>query len=187
VSHQVADYESWKRDFDADQQSRQDATCRGHYLKRGLDDTDRVYIYCLATDAERLRTFLDSPELMQAMQRAGVVGEPEITLMRPVSRELVAGEMLPGIIVMHSVENYETWRAGYDALDSYRRERGIVGQAVSQSYDDPQRLIVYHQARDEQTLRAFVESDVLGQAMQGAGVVGEPDVRFIEIVDFASY
>ena len=187
IAHRVADYAAWKSSFDDGMQSRKDASCLGHYLKRGLGDDERVYIYCLASDAERLRTFLDSAELSEAMQQSEVIGEPEVTMMRPVSRDLVAGEKLPGIIVMHEVEDYASWRVQYEAFEEYRRSHGIIGQAVSQSFDNPEQVIIYHQANEEQTLRSFVDSAELRESMEIAGVLGEPDIRFIEIVDFASY
>lgn len=187
IGHRVADFDEWKTVFDTHTQARREASCLGHYLKRGVDDPEMVYVYCLASDADRLRAFLDSDDLADAMQRAGVLGEPMITQMRPISRDLVSGRLLPGIIVMHEVQDYEAWRVLYDEFDDYRQANGIVGQAVSRAYDDPNRIIVYHQAEELDALRAFVESAELKETMERAGVVGEPDIRFIRVVDFAYY
>ncbi len=187
IAHRVADYDAWKLVFDGHAQARKEASCLGHYLKRGIDFPDTVYVYCLATDADKLRTFLGSVDLVETMRKAGVEGEPEITLMKPMSRDLVAKRKLPGIIVMHSVKDYETWRVAYDEFDGFRRQSGIVGHAVTQEFGNPNRVIVYHQADDVNLLRAFVESAELREVMQRAGVVGDPDIRFIQVVDFADY
>jgi len=187
IGQQVADFDSWRTVFDEHMSARKEAGCLGHYLKQGIDDADMVYVYCLATDADQLRAFLNSKDLADAMQRAGVQGEPMITLMQPMSRDLVSGRLLPGIIVMHPVQDYDAWRLAYDAFDDYRRANGIVGQAVSRNYDDSNQVIVYHQAEDVNALRNFVESAELRDAMERAGVVGEPDIRFIQVVDFADY
>jgi quinol monooxygenase YgiN len=187
IGHQVADFDAWKVAFDQHMPARQEAGCLGHYVKRGVDDLDRVYMYCLANDAERLRAFLESDELADAMQRAGVQGEPMITLMQPMSRDLVSSRMLPGIIVMHEVQDYDAWRVFYDELDDFRQASGIVGHAVSREYDDPNQVIVYHQAEEVDALRDFVESTELKEAMERAGVVGEPEVHYIQVVDFAYY
>ena len=45
----------------------------------------------------------------------------------------------------------------------------------------------YEEWARENLLRAFVESAELREVMQRAGVVGDPDVRFIQVVDFAGY
>jgi quinol monooxygenase YgiN len=187
IGHRVADYDAWKPAFDAHLPARKDAGCLGHYLKRGIDESDMVYMYCLSSDADDLRAFLDSADLSEAMKNAGVQGMPEITLMEPMSRDLVHERLLPGIIVMHQVEDYDSWRLAYDEFDDFRRESGIVGHAVSRKLDDPNHVIVYHQANDVEDLRAFVASAQLKETMQRAGVVGDPDIRFIQVVDFATY
>lgn len=187
VSHRVTDYEAWKAAFEADRPAREEGSCLGHYLKRGVDDPDLVYVYCLATDGDKLRAFLESSELAETMRKAGVSGEPTVTLMKPMSRNLVSKQRLPGIIVFHQVEDYATWRVAYDALDEFRRESGIVGHAVTQGYDDPYRVVVYHQADELDDLRAFVDSPELKEAMRRGGVVGEPEIHFIQVVDFAAY
>jgi hypothetical protein len=187
IAHRVADYNAWKSAFDEHMQARKDASCLGHYLKRGIDDTDMVYIYCLASNVDRLRAFLESTDLAEAMKEAGVQGVPEITLMKPISRNLVSEKRLFGIIVMHSVEDYGSWRVEYDQFDEVRRASGIVGHAVSQEFGNPNHVIVYHQAEDLAALHAFVDSAELANAMQDAGVVGDPDIRFIQIEGFAEY
>ncbi len=187
IIHEVADYGVWKSVFDDHIQARKDASCQGHYLKRGIDEPDMVYVSCLGSNPTKLRRFLDGSDLADAMKLAGVKGTPTIILLKPMSRDLVLEKMLPGIIVMHQVEDYDTWRAAYDGFDEFRRQNGIVGHAVSQVQDKPNQVIAYHQANDVAALRAFVESAELKETMQRAGVVGEPDIRFIEIVDFADY
>ncbi len=85
IAHRVADYDAWKLVFDGHAQARKEASCLGHYLKRGIDFPDTVYVYCLATDADKLRTFLGSVDLVETMRKAGVEGEPEITFL-PITR-----------------------------------------------------------------------------------------------------
>ena len=146
-----------------------------------------VWVYCLATDPERLRAFAASDALAQAMHDSGVTDEPTIIVMQPMSRDLVSGRLLPGIIVMHEVRDYDAWRVVYDELDEYRRASGIVGLAVCREYVYPNQIIVYHQAEEVESLRAFVDSTELNEAMVSAGVVREPDVHFIRVVGFSDY
>jgi hypothetical protein len=187
IVHRVADYDGWKLVFDGHAAAREAAGCSGHYLKRGIDDEAMVYVYCPASDEQRLRAFLESEELAEAMARAGVEGPPSINLMKLASRDLVSGRMLPGIIMMHSVDDYETWRADYDALDGFRAQSGIVGHAVARKLDDADDLVVYHQAEQLDDLRAFVASAELRQLMESSGAAADLEVHFIRVVDFASY
>ena len=187
IAHRVNDYETWKRVFDDHVQAREAASCSGHYLKRGIDDTARVYVYCPATDESRLRAFLDSEDLADTMMRAGVEGPPSVTIMKLASRNLVAGQMLPGIIMMHSVQDYDAWRAAYDGLEDFRLQSGIVGHAVGRTLDDPNHVVVYHQAQDVADLRVFVDSAELNKLMQSAGALADLDIHFIQVVGFESY
>ncbi len=51
----------------------------------------------------------------------------------------------------------------------------------------PVALFVYHQANDMASLRAFLDSAELKEGMERAGVAEPPDIRFVEVSDFAGY
>jgi len=187
VAHRVADYETWKKAFDAHLPTRKEATCLGHHINRGIDDPNMVYLYCPATDANKVHAFLDSPDLVNVMRDAGVEGSPTVKMMKPMSADFIADKMLAGVIVSHDVEDYDEWRKVYDDFDLFRKECGIVGHAVNQELGKPNSVIVYHQADSSSSLRSFVESSELKERMREAGVVGPAEMRFVEVVDFAEY
>jgi hypothetical protein len=107
--------------------------------------------------------------------------------MTPRSVDFISDQKLPGIIVTHTVEDYDAWRAAYDDFDDIRKQAGIVGHAVNQELGNPNRVIVYHQANDMASLRTFVDSDELRQGMQRAGVSGAPEIQFVEGDEYAEY
>jgi len=187
VSHNVADYDVWKKAFDDHQSARKEAGCLGHDVHRGIDDPDRVTIYNPAGDVDKLKAFLEGPDLSEAMQSAGVQGVPTVTLMKPMSAEFTENRLLPGIVVTHDVEDYSRWRTAYDDFDAHRKQVGIVGHAVNQLLGNPNRVVIYHQAETADTLRAFLESAKLKEVMQSAGVVGAPDIQLVQAVDIAEY
>ena len=187
VAQRVADYETWKRVFDSHLPARTEAGCLGHHINRGADDPNMVYVYCPATDAAKARAFLESPDLGDVMKTAGVEGPPTVHVMRPMSADFIPDKILAGLIVSHAVEDYGVWREVYDGFDHYRKECGIVGHAVNQEYDDPNRVIVYHQAEALTTLRAFIDSNELKERMRDGRVAEPIEIRFVEVVDFADY
>ena len=187
VAHRVADYDAWKKVFDDHLPARKEAGCLGHHINRGADDPNMVYVYCPATDAGKARAFLDSADLVEVMKNAGVEGPPTVHVMRPMSADFIPDKKLAGVIISHAVEDYDTWRKVYDNFDLYRKESGIVGHAVNQEFDDPNRVIVYHQAESLNTLRAFVDSTELKERMREGGVAEPLEIRFIEVADFADY
>jgi hypothetical protein len=187
ISHRVADYGTWKKAFDEHKAARIEASCLGHHINRGADDPNIVYIYCPATDANKVKAFIDSAELRDVMQGAGVQGPPTIKFMTPQQADFISDQELPGIIVSHAVEDYDRWRAAYDDFRDFQKQSGIVGHAVNQELGRPNQVIVYHQANDLGTLRAFLDTAELKEAMQRAGVVGEPDIQIVKGEEFDEY
>jgi hypothetical protein len=187
VSHHVENYERWKKAFDEHKTARVGASFIGHHINRGVDDSQMVYLYGPATDIEKVKAFVDSSDLRQAMQKAGVQGAPTITLVEPKYVDILEHEKLPAIIVRHEVQDYDRWRKAYDDFDEFRRKSGIVGHAFNQELGKPNQVMVYHQAREIDTLRNFLDSPELQETMKRAGVVGQPQIDFVEGVDYAEY
>lgn len=188
VAHRVADWDRFHQVFQDHEQSRRGAGCMGHYVHREADDPNMLYVYCPASDPDRLQTWLGSEDLRGAMANATMVGEPSITVMTPMSFEgPESDEMHAGLIAIHDVEDYDRWRQAYDDFDEFRKSSGIISHAVNQERGNANRVIVYHQARDVDTLRQFADSAELKDAMQRAGVTGEPAIHIVQEVDIAHY
>jgi len=185
--HRVADYDAWKKTFDEHIPDHVRASCLGHHISLGADDPNMVYVYLPASDVQKARGFLESPKLGDAMRRARVDGAATMKLMTPKSADFIPDQKLAAIIVTHPVEDYDRWRAVYDELADFRKRSGIIGDAVNQELGKPNHVIVYHQANDMDSLRAFVDSVELKEAMPRAGVIGQPDIQFVRVVDFADY
>lgn len=187
IRHRVNDYDAWKRVFDGHRPSREGAGALGHHIHRGLDDPNEVHIYAAGADPEKMRAFLGSADLATAMKRAGVVSAADVTLLTPKLLDLDPERLLPGVILVHQVEDYERWSAAHDQLKAFRKKSGIVGEAVNQLLGDPNRLVVYYQGDDVVALRHFAASPRLEAEMNLAGVVGGVDVHFVQVVAFTRY
>jgi quinol monooxygenase YgiN len=187
VAHRVADYDRWKKVFDDHLPARREAGCLGHHINRGADDPNMIYIYCPATDVDKVRAFLASPDLEDVMKNAGVEAPPTVKVLRPMSADFIPNKMLSGAILSHTVEDYDAWRRVYDDFDLYRKECGIVGHAVNQEFDEPNSVVIYHQAESLNAIRAFVDSNELKERMREGGAAGPLEIRFVEVADFAGY
>jgi len=82
------------------------------------------------------------------------------------------------IFVKHKVQDYTTWRKGYDAFEPTRVKLGAQGHAVYRAVDDANDLTVWHDFNNLEAAKAFANSPELKAAMQGAGVIGVPMVWF---------
>ena len=178
ITYKVADFDSWKAVFDANEQGRIDNGFVGHHINRGEDDPNDLAIYLAVGDVDRARAYAGSDELKSLMREAGLASQPEQMWMTPLRGDIVWDRDLPAMMLSHHVEDVVDWLEGYDSAGELQRSGGILGHAANQSLDDPSLVVVYHQADSFDTLRSFLRSDDLKTAMKEAGVTSEPEITF---------
>ena len=86
VQHKVRDFSVWKSVFDEREPVRWWHGVRRHRIYRSAEDPDDVLVAIEFLSAEQATTYLQDPDLREAMQRGGVQGEPHIHLCEPVTR-----------------------------------------------------------------------------------------------------
>ncbi len=84
IRHKVEDYAKWKPLFDEHGAARQAGGSRGGQLFRNANDPNELIIFFEWDDLEKARQFVQSEDLRQAMQRAGVVDQPDIYFLEAV-------------------------------------------------------------------------------------------------------
>jgi heme-degrading monooxygenase HmoA len=84
------------------------------------------------------------------------------------------------MIIRHKVADYFRWKEAFDAHLNTRKAAGETDYRVLQSVDDPREVTIFLGWDSLERARRFAGSEDLKQAMQKAGVVGDPDVRFLE-------
>lgn len=88
------------------------------------------------------------------------------------------------IQVRQTVEDYETWRAGFDLGASMRKANGATDETyIMRNADDPNEIVVTLGWSDLEQARQFSASPELKEAMQKAGVIGPPEVLFLNPVN----
>jgi hypothetical protein len=81
------------------------------------------------------------------------------------------------------VEDYARWKPVFDA-DGVNREVSGYGEGrLLRSASDPNELIILFVLEDPEKARQFTQSEGLREKMQQAGVVGRPDIYFLEEVE----
>jgi len=86
------------------------------------------------------------------------------------------------LIVRHQVEDFDRWRSGYDANAEVRTNGGVTHQMVYRSADDSNDVTVMHMFDSVDAAKAFAGSPELKAAMAELGVVGAPQIWFVEEV-----
>ncbi len=187
IIHEVADFDVWRRVFDADEPARRAAGILGHHIHRGADQPNRVTVYLPARSAEGLSAFLASPTLKATVKNAGATSAPTISLVAPTEDLTNKQRALAGVLVRHRVADYAAWKNAFDGHASARAAAGILGHAVNRATDDPSLVVVYLQGERLDALRAFAASPDLKAVMQAAGIIGAPEISFEQSAGWGHY
>jgi len=84
IRHQVRDYAAWRAVYDDFASVQREKGVRAEAVFQGLDDANDLTITHDFDDAGAAQAFFDSPELRDAMARAGVAGEPQVWVAKAV-------------------------------------------------------------------------------------------------------
>lgn len=79
VRQTVEDYGRWREGFDKHASARQAGGATDEvYVMQNVDDPNDITVILGWSDVEKARAFTQSPDLKEAMQKAGVTGPPEV-------------------------------------------------------------------------------------------------------------
>jgi quinol monooxygenase YgiN len=179
VTHEVEDYTAWKVAFDRHAPARRNAGIIAAHVNQDAENPNRLSVYMAGSDAGKLSAFLGNIDLMATMRDAGVKGPPHIVDITPIEDLTVKDRPLAGLIIRHEVRDYATWKRGFDGHAEVRARAGVIGHAVNRSVRNSNVVVIYLQAESLDALRAFAATADLKEVMKGAGVLGAPDLSFV--------
>jgi quinol monooxygenase YgiN len=88
-------------------------------------------------------------------------------------------EQLATMIVRHRVAHFDTWKTVFDELDATRQEHGWIGSDVLRDDADPNYVVIVNHVKDLASAKRYGGSEALRAGMQRAGVIGAPDIQFL--------
>ena len=91
--------------------------------------------------------------------------------------------MITQMHVGFRVEDYERWKAGYDASIEQRKAAGEISFAVYRNADDPNIVTVVSEHESAERLLAFFNSPDLREKMKAAGIVEMGKNLLVEEMD----
>lgn len=80
------------------------------------------------------------------------------------------------MMVVHDVEDYDTWRTIFDGGLSTRKSGGELQFEINRFPDDPNKIVSIFQWDTAAGARAFVDDRTVRNAMIAAGVISDPMV-----------
>jgi hypothetical protein len=85
------------------------------------------------------------------------------------------------LLLQHHIEDFARWKEAFDMHLAARQAGGATHEALLlRDVDDPQEIIALLGWRDLTTARLFIQSVSWQMAIKKMGVVGVPEVRFLE-------
>ncbi|HLE51519.1 MAG TPA: hypothetical protein VI755_05630 [Anaerolineales bacterium] len=85
------------------------------------------------------------------------------------------------VYVRHTVEDYAKWRPGFDANEPARRAAGSTGvYHLFRDSGNPNEITVILEWDSLDNARRFAQDPALREVMKEAGVMGQPEIRFLE-------
>jgi heme-degrading monooxygenase HmoA len=93
---------------------------------------------------------------------------------------------VPFMLVRHKIEDYAKWKPNYDQHAATRKASGSKKAHLFRNADDPNELIILFEWDDLGKARNFARSEDLIKTMQKAGVIGKPDIYFLEKIEKTS-
>jgi quinol monooxygenase YgiN len=86
VRHKVEDYGKWNKVFDEHGATRKASGCKGGQIFRSADNPNELVILLEWNETEKARQFVQSDDLRQTMQRAGVSDQPDVHFLDEVAK-----------------------------------------------------------------------------------------------------
>jgi hypothetical protein len=86
---------------------------------------------------------------------------------------------MTSILVQHQVEDFVAWKEVFDSAAAMRTSFDEISTQIFRDVSDPNKLTVVNKWDSLANKQKFVHSPELLASMKKAGVVGQPNVHFL--------
>jgi hypothetical protein len=184
VKHKVADYDKWRKEYDAHDSIRTAYTISHYMVGRGADDANIIVTATKFLDLQKAKDFSQLPYLKEAMKKAGVIGKPEFSYYEVIRNDDTPIEQKDRLMITHKVKDFDAWLKVYDAEGTAKRmEEGFIDRGLARSIDDPNMVAIVFAITDMKKAKENIKSEAKKKLMKDAGVVGAPEMFFYKIVE----
>ena len=102
------------------------------------------------------------------------------TTVAPVNTIVTTPQLMA--LIKHKVKDFAAWKAIYDNHDSARLASGLHSYVLGRGLDDTTTVVVALKVDDLAKAKAFTKDPNLKKVMEKGGVVGAPEISFINVV-----
>jgi len=90
---------------------------------------------------------------------------------------------MPYVLVGIKVEDYAKWKSVFDEYGPARKSNGSKGAQIFLNADEPNEVVILVEFENLDKPREFFRTKGLRGQMQRAGILGPPDIRFLQEAD----
>ncbi len=182
VTHEVSDFEAWKKQFDDHESFRRSFNIKVDYVLRDTRNRNLVTVLAEGPNLQTVKDFFTSPELKEVMEKAGIIGKPEMHIY-DTSYEHEDFRENSFVMISHQVKDYENWKHGYDDHELKRKQAGIHMTHVFRDTENKNLVCALGSAKDTNAISSFISDPELKIEMEKAGVIGGPDIHIYSRVN----
>lgn len=184
IKHKVADYEKWRKVYDAHDSTRTAYGITHYMIGRGIDEPNMIIIMDKMNDVQKAKDFSKLPNLKETMKKGGVIGTPEFTYYDVIRNEPTPIDQKERLMVTHRVKDFDAWLKVYDAEGTAKRmDEGLIDRGMARGIDDPNMVSVVFAITDMKKAKDNINSEAKKKLMKEAGVEGTPQMFFYKLVD----
>ena len=83
------------------------------------------------------------------------------------------------MLIQHQVKDFAAWKKVFDSALDLRKSSGELSAQIYRDASDPNKLTIMNKWNSLENAQKFAHSPELKAAMEKAGVVGAPNVYFL--------
>lgn len=81
LTHEVKNYSEWKIGFDSDDSNRKKHGINVLGVYQAVENPNLITVMTEVDSIETIKAFMSNPDLQAGMEKAGIVGKPEVRLL----------------------------------------------------------------------------------------------------------
>lgn len=86
---------------------------------------------------------------------------------------------MASMLVQHKVKDFNEWKKVYDSVFDLRKSNGELSDSIYRDASDPNSLTIMFKWDSLENAQKYAQSPELKEAMQKAGVDGQPKISFL--------
>ncbi len=183
IRHKVKDFSKWLPAYLAHDSMRMAYGISKYRIGRGMEDSNMILVTDRISDVAKAKEFGNSASLKDAMQKAGVIGKPDISMFEVIRNDSSIIDNKDRVVFTCKVKDFAAMLKVYDGEGkATRAENGLVDRAMGRSLDDSNTIRIVFAVTDMAKAKARAASPELKKLMDSSGVVGKPDIFWYKLV-----